>query len=96
MISDSNSLVGFFADATIGLFGGNTLFLGICVFLLITFLLIMVRAKASTSVMTGVAVAFMFSAVTDTAGSFMWMFWVGIIVSIFLLVMGIANKLKGQ
>ncbi len=96
MIADSNSLLGFLTNGLIGMVGGNTLFLGIVVFLIVTILLILARAKASTSIMIGMSLAFVFSAVTDTAGSFMWLFWLAIIVALFLFVTGIFNKLKGQ
>ena len=93
MITDTNSSIGMATNILTGLTGGDIILMGIIFFVLIVAVLMMARVKASTSVMIGISIAFMFSIF---ASGFMVLFWVGVIVALFVLVNGLRKSLTGQ
>lgn len=95
MIADTNSIIDFMGATIAGSVGGNTLFLGILAFIILIMFLLLSRARASTAVLSLVSFGFMWAVITDSGSSFMFIFWLGFIVGIAMIVLGIANKLKG-
>jgi len=94
MITDTNSIVGFAYDTMIGSVGGDWILLGILVFAVIGIALIMGRAKASTVLMVGVSMAFVFGLLIPSA--FMFIFWIAIIGAVFVLINGLRKWITGQ
>jgi hypothetical protein len=93
MIADTNSVVGFGSNALGGLLGNDSLvLLGIIFFLGICVALIWARAKASTSVMVGSFMAVMLSFVAPEFG---FLFWIGILVAIAMIINGLRKMWVG-
>jgi hypothetical protein len=95
MISDTNSLVGFVANyfaSSSGFVGGDVIVLGMLVFGCVLGGLIFSKARAGTVVVVTTALAFMISIVES---EFMFLFWVSIIVSLFVLINGLRKWMTG-
>jgi len=93
MIADTNTLVGFAGNTMINMVGGDWILLGIIFFILIGFALIWGRARASVVLMSGLGCVFVFSLLSE---QFAFLFWIALIVSIFVLLMGLRRWITGQ
>ena len=93
MIDDTNSVVGLAGNWLGGITSGDMILLGILVFAGIMLVLVFAKVKASTALMVGVSVMFMFAMV---ASAFMIFFWIALIISIFVLINGIRKWVTGQ
>jgi predicted membrane protein len=94
MIADTNSVFDFGYNVLTGVVGGDWVFLGILLFIALGLGLIYSRARASSVVMVGVALAFLFGLMVP--GAFMFVFWISIVVSLFVLVNGLRKWITGQ
>jgi hypothetical protein len=87
MIADTNSVIGFSSLILGNLLGSNSLvLLGIVIFMAIAVALIWAKMKIGTSVMIGSIVAVMLSFFIPEFG---FLFWLGILVSLVMLVNGL-------
>jgi hypothetical protein len=89
MITDSNSFAGFISNILTspgGLFGGDIILFGIILFILIIIGLVLAKAKAGVVISVSVALAFLLSL---SAPEFMFLFWIAIVVSLFVLIAGL-------
>lgn len=93
MIEDSNSVIGFTTNLLTGVTSGDMILLGIIVFAAIMLMLVIAKVKASTALMVGVSVMFMFAIV---ASAFMIFFWIALVISLFVLVNGLRKWITGQ
>ena len=94
MITDTNSIIEFGVSTLLGATGGNMIFLGILFFLGLGVILIMGKAKASTVVMVGVSFSILFGILVPWA--FMWIVWIAILASLFVLINGLRKWITGQ
>jgi hypothetical protein len=93
MITDTNNVVDFSSNVLGGLLGTDSLvLLGIIFFLVICVALIWSRAKAGTSVMVGAFMAVMLSFVAPEFG---FLFWIGILISLVMLINGLRKMWVG-
>jgi hypothetical protein len=93
MITDTNSVIGFASNLLGGITGGDIILMGFLFFLIVTVGLIMAKVKASTAVMVGVSIAFMFA---FYAGAFIVIFWIALIAALFVLINGLRKWITGQ
>ena len=93
MLEDTNNLVGVFTNSLVGSVGGDWVILGLILFVIIGMALIMGRARASLVLMAGVCGIFIFSLIST---QFAFMFYVAIIISGFVLLMGIRRWWTSQ
>ncbi len=93
MITDSNHVVPFAENIIFNVSGGDMLLLAMLIFLGLTIVLIMARAKASTSMIVGISVLFLFGFLTNMV---MPVIWIAMLVSIILLVNGIRKRYMSQ
>lgn len=95
MIADTNSAVQFATNVVTGsngLAGGDTVILGIIIFTLVLLALVWVKAKASVVICVGISIAFMLSFVNP---DFIFLFWIALIASAFVLVNGLRKMFTG-
>ena len=93
MIADTNSVIDFGYNTLVGTVGGDWILLGILIFAVIGIALVLGRAKASTVVMVGVSMAFIFGLLIP--GAFMFIFWIAIIGAMFVLINGLRKWITG-
>lgn len=93
MIDDSNSVIGFAGNLLSGITSGDMILLGILFFAGIMLVLVLAKVKASTALMVGVSVMFMFAMV---ASEFMIFFWLALIIALFVLINGLRKWVTGQ
>ena len=93
MFEDTNNIVNLFGNSLIGATGGDWILLGILFIIIIGFALLMGRARAGLVIMVGVASIFVFSIIEP---AFAFMFWVALIISLLVLVMGLRRWLTSQ
>ena len=94
MFEDTNNIVGLVSNSLIGATGsGDWIILGILFLAIIGFALLMGRARAGLVIMVGVASIFVFSIIEP---AFAFMFWVALIISLLVLVMGLRRWLTSQ
>ena len=95
MIADTGNIIEMIFNIGIGMVSGNWILLGILIFLCIAIVLVWGKAKASTVVMVGVSMAFIF-ALLAVSWAFMWIVWIAIIGALFVLFNGIRKWITGQ
>lgn len=92
MITDTNNVTDFITNALIGSTSGDVLLLGILVFGIIAIALVLGKSRASTSVMVGVMWVFLFGLLNP---QFVFLFWLAILGSIFVLINGLRKWIQG-
>jgi len=93
LITDANTPVAFVYNVAVELTGGDWIFTGLIVLVLLIFVLALARVRSGGIVAVGASFFFVLSMFNPI---FMVMFWIALIVSIFMLVMGLRKKLTGQ
>lgn len=93
MLADTNNLIELIATSLIGSTSGDWMILAIIFMATLGMGLIYARAKASTAVAVIAAVALMFSFVVD---GLMFIWWLAIIASIFILINGLRKWITSQ
>jgi hypothetical protein len=93
MIADTNSIVAFGYNSITGIFGGDVLLLGILLLLCVSAIFVVARVKASSALMIGAFMVFIFSIVV---GQLFFVFWLIIIASLFILINGLRKQITGQ
>jgi hypothetical protein len=94
MITDTNSIIGFFSNSMVGMFGdGAFILIGILFFLVIAYFAIVSKARTGTMVMIGASIAVMFSFIAPEFG---FLFWIAILVAGFVLINGLRKWITGQ
>lgn len=94
MITDTNSIINAAFQTIVGASGGGDwIFLGLIMLILFGIVLIIGKAKAGMVIVTGVSLIFIFSMFYT---GFIMLFWVAVIASVLLLILGMKNKTSGQ
>lgn len=92
-ITDSNNIIGLAESIGYGVVGGDIILLGFLVMLIILSLLVMAKAKAGTSVVIIASMIFLFSILDNR---FMFVFWIILVISVFILILEIYKRLTGR
>jgi hypothetical protein len=93
MITDVNNVVALSGNMLFGVSSGSMVLLGLAILLVVGFLLVMGKAKVSTSILSGTCIIFIFSLVEP---AFMFMFWIALVVSLLMLVNGLRKTFTSQ
>jgi len=94
MIADTNSVIDLAYNSLNGIVSGNWVFLGIIMFIIIGYALVLGKAKASTVVMVGVSMSFIF--IMAAVPEFQFLFWIAIVGAMFVLTNGLRKWITGQ
>jgi hypothetical protein len=94
MIEDTNTLSTFFFHTFEGMVSGDFILLGILIMLIIGIALILAKARASTVIMVETSIVFIFALLIPSA--FMFVYWIVILASIFVLINGLRKWITGQ
>lgn len=92
-ITDSNNIIGLAESIGYSVVGGDIILLGFVVMLIILSLLVMAKAKAGTSVVIIASMIFLFSILDNR---FMFVFWIILVISVFILILEIYKRLTGR
>lgn len=92
-IIDSNNIIGLAESIGYSVVGGDIILLGFVVMLIILSLLVMAKAKAGTSVVIIASMIFLFSILDNR---FMFVFWIILVISVFILILEIYKRLTGR
>lgn len=92
-ITDSNNIIGLAESIGYSVVGGDIILLGFVVMLIILSLLVMSKAKAGTSVVIIASMIFLFSILNN---QFMFVFWIILVISVFILILEIYKRLTGR
>lgn len=93
MIPDSNNVVDFVYNATIGITGGDFFLLYILLIMVVAVALILVRAKASTVLVSIFGLTFLFMILQVPVQA---LFWIMLLIAVFVLIMGFRKQTTGQ
>jgi hypothetical protein len=93
MITDSNNLPGLIGNALVGSIGGDWLLLAILFILIIGIALIYARARASLVLTVGMISVFIFGLLVP---ELTFLFWLILLISGFVLIMGLRRWLTSQ
>ncbi len=93
LITDSNNIIGLAESIGYSVVGGDIILLGFVVMLIILSLLVMAKAKAGTSVVIIASMIFLFSIFDNR---FMFVFWIILVISVFILILEIYKRLTGR
>jgi hypothetical protein len=93
LMEDANSLGGLIYSGVIDFTGGDWILLGIGILVLLAFLVAFARVRSGGVVAIATAFIFVLS-ILDSR--FMFIFWIALIISIFILVNAIRKKIVGQ
>ena len=89
LVTDANTLGGLFNSYLDLGFGGDWILIGICVFALIAFFLVLTRVRAGGIVAVGAGFAYLLSLFNP---AFQFIFWLAIMVSVFMLIQGLRKQ----
>ena len=93
LTEDANTVAGLAYNFVIEFTGGDWIFLGIIILVLLAFLVAFARVRSGGVVAIATAFVFVLS-ILDSR--FMFIFWIALIISIFILVNAIRKKIVGQ
>ena len=93
MLPDSNSLSTLGYQFFLGSVSGDWIILGLIVLFVLTIVLVLAKARASTAIISFVSVIFVFSLLEP---AFFFMFWVALVMVGILFVNGLRKKFTGQ
>lgn len=93
LIEDANTLAGFAYNVVVEFTGGDWIFVGIGVLVLLG--LLMALAGVRSGGVVAISVSFIF-ALSLLYPGFIFIFWIGFIIAVFVLMNAIRKKLTGQ
>ena len=92
-VTDSNNIIGLAETIGYGIVGGDIILLGFLVMLIILSLLVMAKAKAGTSIVIIASMIFLLSLLNN---QFMFVFWIILVISVFILILEIYKRFTGR
>lgn len=93
MIVDTNNITGLIGNTLIGATGGDWLLLAILFILILGIALIYARARASLVLVVGLISVFIFGLLVP---QLTFLFWLILLISGFILIMGLRRWLTSQ
>lgn len=93
MFEDANTISGFAYNVAVEFTGGDWVFVGLVVLILLIFVLALAKVRSGGIVAVGSVFFFILGIFNPI---FMVMFWIALVISMFILVNGIRKKITGQ
>ena len=93
LLTDASTVTDLFYNSFVEWTGGDYVIIGIGVLFMLAMALIMAKARSSTAVVVGMAMAFILSIFNP---AFAFIFWLAVIGSVFVLVNGVRKWITGQ
>jgi hypothetical protein len=93
LIQDANTLSGFMYNVVIDFTGGDWILVGIGLLILVGLLLALGGVRSGGAIAIVISIVFALSLLDS---SFIFIFWIGFIIAVFVLMNAIRKKITGQ
>jgi len=93
LIQDANTVSGFGWNAIVEFTGGDFIFIGLGIFVLLGLLLLFAKVRSGGAIVIGVGFSYLLTVFTP---EFAFVFWIALIAGIFVLVQGFRRQSQGQ